>query len=56
MKNHTFQKILILFFILFLNNFLIFSQTVNGKLCTEIDIQYLKVTYNYAELFDSMVT
>ena len=37
------------------DNFSIFSQTVNGKLLTEIDTQYLQVTYNYAELFDSMI-
>lgn len=55
MKNNTFKKIVILFFVLFLANFSIFSQTVNGKLLTEIDTQYLQVTYNYAELFDSMV-
>lgn len=55
MKNTIFKKLLLLFFIIFLGNFSIFSQTVNGKLLTEIDTQYLQVTYNYAELFDSMI-
>jgi hypothetical protein len=30
-----------------------FSQTVNGKLFTEIDTHYLQVTINYAEIFSS---
>ena len=53
MKNNIFKKLLVLFFIIFLGNFSIFSQTVNGKLLTELDTHYLQVTYNYAELFDS---
>jgi hypothetical protein len=50
---NTYKIILILFFVLFLENVSIFSQTINGKLLTELDTHYLQVTYNYAELFDS---
>ncbi len=54
MKN-TYKIILILFFVLFSGNVSIYSQTVNGKLLTELDTHYLQVTYNYAELFNSMI-
>ena len=52
---HTYKIIIILFFVLFSGNVSIYSQTVNGKLLTELDTQYLQVTYNYAELFNSMI-
>ncbi len=54
MKN-TYKIIIILFFVLFSGNVSIYSQTVNGKLLTELDTQYLQITYNYAELFNSMI-
>jgi hypothetical protein len=52
---NTYKIILILFFVLFSGNVSIYSQTVNGKLLTELDTHYLQVTYNYAELFNSMI-
>ena len=52
---HTYKIIIILFFVLFSGNVSIYSQTVNGKLLTELDTQYLQVTYNYAESFNSMI-
>lgn len=55
MENNAFKKILVLLFVIIVGNFSIFSQTVNGKLLTEIDTHYLQVTYNYAELFNSML-
>ena len=45
--------ILILFFVLFLENFSIYSQTVNGKLLTKLDTQYLQVSISYTEMFSS---
>ena len=54
MKN-TYKIIIIIFFVLFSGNVSIYSQTVNGKLLTELDTHYLQVTYNYAELFNSMI-
>jgi|688.fasta_scaffold541758_2 hypothetical protein len=55
MENNAFKKILVLLFVIIVGNFSIFSQTVNGKLLTEIDTHYLQVTFNYAELFNSML-
>ena len=55
MQNSILKKLLLLFFVLFLDNFSIFSQTVNGKLLKELDTHYLQVTINYAELFNSML-
>ena len=55
MENNAFKKILVLFFVIIVGNFSIFSQTINGKLLTEIDTHYLQVTINYAELFNSML-
>ena len=55
MENNAFKKILVLLFVTIVGNFSIFSQTVNGKLLTKIDTHYLQVTFNYAELFNSML-
>lgn len=54
MKN-TYKIKIIIFFVLFSGNVSIYSQTVNDKLLTELDTHYLQVTYNYAELFNSMI-
>jgi len=52
---NTYKIKIIIFFVLFSGNVSIYSQTVNDKLLTELDTHYLQVTYNYAELFNSMI-
>lgn len=55
MQNKTLEIKLSVFFVFFLGNYLMFSQTVNGKPLQEIDTHYLQVTLSYPELFDSTV-
>ena len=55
MQNKTLEIKLGVFFVIFFGNYLMFSQTVNGKPLQEIDTHYLQVTLSYPELFDSTV-